>query len=100
MSFISEAHEAVKNPISDLYNSKYLPHFKAAISRDRLLLLITICRFDDVQTRDARKDGRFGHVREVWHIFNNRCQKLYDLEPHITIDEILQKFRGRCKFRQ
>ena len=73
LSFISGAHKAVKNPISDLYNSKYLPHFKAAISRDRLLLLIKFCRFDDVQTKDARKDDRFGHIREVWAIFSNRC---------------------------
>ena len=28
---------------------------------------------DDVQTRDARKDDRFGHICEVWDIFNNRC---------------------------
>ena len=72
-SFISGAHQAVKNPIFDLYDSKYLPHFKAAISRDRLLLLIKFCRFVGVQTRDVRKDDRFGHICEVWHIFNNRC---------------------------
>ena len=58
------------------------------------------CCFDDVQTRDARKDDRFGHIREVWDIFNNRCQQLYGLGPHVTIEEMLQKFRGRCKFRQ
>ena len=73
LSFISGAHKAVKNPISDLYDSKYLPHFKAAISRDRLLLLIKFYRFDNVQTRDTRKDDRFGHIRKVWDIFNNRC---------------------------
>ena len=99
MSFISGAHKAVKNPISDLYDSKYQPHLKATISRDRLLLLIKFCRFD-VQTRDACKDDWFGHIRDVWDIFNNRCQQLYGLGPHVTIDEMLQKFCGRCKFRQ
>ena len=62
LSFISGAHKAAKNPIFDLYDSKYIPHFKAAISCDRLLLLIKSCRFDDVQTRDVRKDDRFGHI--------------------------------------
>ena len=63
-------------------------------------MVIKFCCFDDVQSRDARKIDRFGHIREVWHIFNNRCRQLYGLGPHVTIDEMLQKFRGRCKFRQ
>ena len=100
LSFISGAHKATKNPISDLYDSKFLSHFKAALSRDRLLLLIKFCRFDDVNTRDDRKDDRFGHIREAWDTFNNRCRELYGLGPHTTIDEMLQKFRGRCRFRQ
>ena len=55
LSFISGAHKATKNPISDLYDSKFLSHFKAALSRDRLLLLIKFCRFDDVNTKNDRK---------------------------------------------
>ena len=43
LSFISGAHKATKNTISDLYDSKFLPHFKAALSCDRLLLLIKFC---------------------------------------------------------
>ena len=100
LSFISGAHKATKNPISDLYDSKFLPHFKAALSHDRLLLLIKFCRFDDVNTRDDRKDDRFGHIREVWDTFNNRCRELYGLGPHTFIDEMLQKFRVHCIFRQ
>ena len=100
LSFISGAHKATKNPISDLYDSKFLSHFKAALSRDRLLLLIKFCRFDDVNTRDDRKDDRFGHIREAWDTFNNRCRELYGLGPHTNVDEMLQRFRGRCRFRQ
>ena len=101
LSFIFGAHKATKNPISDLYNSKFLPHFKAALSRDRYLLLINFCRFDDVNTRDDRKDDRFGHICEVWDTFNNCCRELYyGLGPYTTIDEMLLKYRGRCRFRQ
>ena len=64
-SFISGTQKATKNPISDLYDSKFLPHFKAALSRDRLLLMIKFCRFDDVNTRGNRKDDRLGNIREV-----------------------------------
>ena len=52
LSFISGAHKATKSSICDLYDSKFLPHFKAALSRDRLQLLINFCRFGNVNTRD------------------------------------------------
>ena len=32
LSFISGANKSARNPISDLYNSQYLPHFRASIS--------------------------------------------------------------------
>ena len=100
LSFIAGAHKCNQQPIFDLYDSKFLPHFKAATSRDRLLLLIRFCRFDDADTKNNRKDDRFGHVREAWEIFNNRCRELYGLGLHVTIDEMLQTFHGRCRFRQ
>ena len=55
LSFISGAHKAIKNLISDLYDFKFLPHFKVTLSRDRLLQLIKFCRFDNVNTRDDQK---------------------------------------------
>ena len=70
------------------------------MSHDRLLLLIKFCRFDDVNTRDDQKDNQFGYICEVWDTFNNRCRELYGLGPHTNIDEMLQKFRARCRFRQ
>ena len=86
LSFISGAYKATKNPISDLYDSKFLPHFKAALSSNKYLLPMRFRRFDDVNTRDDRKDDRFGHIREAWDTFNNRCRELYGLRPHTTID--------------
>ena len=88
LSFISGAHKATKNPISDIYCPKFLRHFKAALSRNRVLLLIK-ARFDNVNTRDDRKEDQFGHIREVWDTFNNRCRELYGLAPHTNIDEML-----------
>ena len=55
LSFNSGAHKAIKNLISDLYDSKFLPHFKVTLSRDRLLQLIKFCRFDNANTRDDQK---------------------------------------------
>ena len=66
-----------QQPISGLYDSKFLPHFKAAMSQDRLLLLIRFCRFDDGETRDEHKVNRYGHVCEICDTFHNHCRKLY-----------------------
>ena len=52
LSFISGAHKATKSSISDLYDSKFLPHFEVALSRDRLLLLIKFSQFGNANTRD------------------------------------------------
>ena len=42
LSFIAGAQKFNQQPIFDLYDSKFLPNFKAAMSRGRLLLLNTI----------------------------------------------------------
>ena len=48
----------------------------------------------------TEKNYRFVHIGEVWHTCNNHCRELYGLKPHKPIDEMLQKFRDRCRFRQ
>ena len=53
-----------------------------------------------MNTRDDRKDHRFGHIHEVWGTFNTRCREIYGLGPHTTIAEMLQKFCAHCRFRQ
>ena len=53
LSFLSGAHKCNQQRISDLYDSKFLLHFKAAISW--LLLLIRFSRFDAAETRDKCK---------------------------------------------
>ena len=64
LSFIAGAQKYNQEPIFDLYDSKLLPHLKATMSRDWLLLLIKFCRFDDADTRNNHRDDRFGHMRE------------------------------------
>ena len=66
LSFIAGAQKCNQQPILDIYDSKYLPHFKAAVSRDQLLLLIKFYRFNDADTRNDRRDDRSGRIREAW----------------------------------
>ena len=73
LSFLSCAYK-YQHPISDIYDQNFLPHFKAAMSQNGLLLLIKLCHFNNAATRDKRKDDRLGHIREIWDTFNNRCR--------------------------
>ena len=63
LPFLSGAHKCNQQPISDLYDSKFLPHFKVAIFRDRLLLLIKFCRYDDDGIGAKRKDENLGYLQ-------------------------------------
>ena len=65
LSFIARAQKCNQQPIFYLCDSKFLPHFKAAMSRDRLLLLIEFCRFDDADTRNDRRKDRFGYQQPM-----------------------------------
>ena len=70
LSLLFGAHKCNQQPISHLYDQRFLPHFKAAISRERLLLLIKICFFDNAEIQHKRKKDRFGRIHKIWHTFS------------------------------
>ena len=55
LPFLSGAHKCNQQPISDLYDSKFLPHFKVAIFRDGC--------YDDVGIGAKRKDENLGYLQ-------------------------------------
>lgn len=74
--------------------------FKACMSAERFNFLIKCLRFDERQTRDARKSiDNFTHIRELWEKLIDNFQKWYTPGSYITVDEQLVGFRGRCPFR-
>ena len=67
-------------PLPDLFTSLQLPHFRAAISRNRLKLIFKFFRFDGSLTREQRKvHDKFCHIREVWDKLISEARKLYNL---------------------
>ena len=74
---------------------------RASFSRERFLQLTTYLRFDDKETRTARR-GRdvFAPFKEFWDDFAKNLTDHYIPGPFITIDEQLVPFRGRCSFLQ
>lgn len=76
------------------------PIFSATMSRDRYLTLLSVIRFDDMNSRvERKKQDKLAPLREVTDIFVENCKKMYEASPFGTVDEELVKFRGRCPFK-
>jgi len=89
--------------LSDLWaNDGFSPDiFRAVMSERRFYLLLRALRFDNIHTRNERKKiDNLAPIRTVFDEFVNRCISFYTPGEYCTIDEMLEGFRGRCKFRQ
>ncbi|KAL4089192.1 hypothetical protein QTP88_024253 [Uroleucon formosanum] len=89
--------------LSDLWaNDGFSPYiFRAVMSERRFYLLLRALRFDNIHTRNERKTiDNLAPIRTVFDEFVNRCISFYTPGEYCTIDEMLEGFRGRCKFRQ
>lgn len=76
-------------------------YFAATMSQRRFHTLLRAIRFDDRTTRVERnKEDNLAAIRYVFDEFVQKCVNNYTLGEYITIDEMLDAFRGRCRFRQ
>lgn len=74
--------------------------FRATMSIKRFLFLLRALRFDDINTRANRKESdNLAPIREIFYSFVAHCNDNYTPGEYCTIDEMLESFRGRCKFR-
>lgn len=75
--------------------------FRACMGCNRFLFLLSAVRFDDKVTRNDRKlTDKLAAVRFVVDRFIENCKNNYSPGEHLTIDEMLIPFRGRCSFIQ
>lgn len=75
--------------------------FSLVMSIKRFKFLIRCLRFDDRETRSARKElDRLAPVRDIFTKFVTNCKVSYCIGENVTIDEMLPAFRGNCPFRQ
>ncbi|GBP63866.1 PiggyBac transposable element-derived protein 4 [Eumeta japonica] len=85
----------------ELFDSSFSgTRYVAVTSRERFDFLVRCLRMDDKSLRPSlRTEDPFIPVRKVWSLLINQCVNNYIPGPHLTIDEQLLGFRGRCPFR-
>lgn len=75
--------------------------FTAAMSRNRFEEISIFLRFDDKSTREERKlQDKLAAIRDIWNMFVFNCRNAFEPYEHITVDEQLVPFRGKCPFKQ
>lgn len=75
--------------------------FRLTMSLQRFRFLMRHIRFDDLETREARKSlDRLAAIRDIFDIFVEKCKTAFTPFHYVTVDEKLEAFRGRCIFRQ
>jgi len=86
-----------------LWSDKSLVHFsyyaKATMSRERYQLISRYIAFDDIDTREKRKEKKFHKMEATFGMFK-KALNLIIPSYYLCIDETLYAFRGCCSFRQ
>ena len=71
------------------------------MSRNRYQQILRVLRFDDANSRRRhRSEDKFQPIRDVFEQWDLHLRDAYTPGPHMTVDEQLVCFRGRCPFRQ
>lgn len=101
--YLIGVHKASRLNLKELWatDGSAPDYFRAVMSMSRFYLLLSALKFDDINDREERKKlDNLAPIREFSDSFIERCQQNYTPGAYLTIDEMLQAFRGRCKFRQ
>ncbi|XP_063741958.1 piggyBac transposable element-derived protein 4-like [Eleginops maclovinus] len=77
------------------------PIFHATMSLETFHMISRVIGFDNRDTRAGRRErDKLAAIRDVWDKWVEILPLLYNPGPHVTVDERLVPFRGRCPFRQ
>lgn len=101
--YMAGTYKAARLNLEDLWepNGGGIEFFRLCMGLKRFKLLLRALRFDDIRTRDIRKQtDKLAPIRSIFEQFVQKCKENYVPSEFVTIDEMLASFRGRCSFRQ
>ncbi|XP_068232542.1 uncharacterized protein [Palaemon carinicauda] len=76
------------------------PFYRSIMSERRFAFIQRALRFDSIATREERvTHDKFAPIRNLWDQVIANCIANYEPIGHLTVDEQLLGFRGRCRFR-
>ena len=77
------------------------PIFNKLMSRNRYQQILRVLRFDNANARRSNQSAdKFQPIRYVFEEWYLNLRDAYTPGPHMTVDEQLVCFGGRCPFRQ
>ena len=88
--------------LNDLWDKKYRPPIlRATMPKCRFIALTRFMRFDNKETRTARRAAdKLASIRDLFNEINTLLLRYYTPSEYLTVDEQLVPFKGRCPFRQ
>ncbi|XP_068086415.1 piggyBac transposable element-derived protein 4 [Anabrus simplex] len=101
--YLTGLYKAGRTSLEDLWDNEGfgIEIFRLTMSLKRFRFILQTLRFDDQVTRQQRRQiDRLAPVRELFEEFVKNCQACYYVGEDVTIDELLEAFRGRCPFIQ
>lgn len=96
-------HKSSHTSIDDIWmaDGTGIEKCRAVISKQRFQFLLRALRFDDITTRQERNSiDKLAPIRQTYEAFVKNCETYYKNNEYVTIDEMLESFRGSCRFRQ
>ncbi|XP_068229423.1 uncharacterized protein, partial [Palaemon carinicauda] len=76
------------------------PFYRSILSERRFAFIQRALRFDSIATREEHvRHDKFAPIRNLWDQVIANCIANYEPSGHLTVDEQLLAFRGRCGFR-
>jgi hypothetical protein len=88
-----------KTKVTDLWSKDgplQMDIFGATMTRNRLLLILRVIRFDDKDTRQERQEtDRLAAIRNVADTFAKNCRTKFYPSPHLCVDERMVSYRNK-----
>ena len=98
---IAGAQQASRHDIADLWKSDgtEMNLLRSVMTYKRFKFLLCHMQFDDSNTREERRStDRLAPIHNIFESMVGAFSQMYSPTEHLTLDEALEAFKGRCCF--